>query len=426
MTDTNPALGHNSQPEEFYRIKRLPPYVFAEVNRLKAELRAGGMDIIDFGMGNPDEDTPKHIVDKLIETVQKPRTHRYSASKGIAGLRRAQAGYYKRRFGVDLDPDTEIVATLGSKEGLANLAMAITAPGDVMLTPNPSYPIHPYGFIIAGGALRHIPALHDGVFNPEKYLREVDKAAHHSVPKPAALVVNFPSNPTAQVCDLDFYVELVKLAKKHGIWLLSDLAYAEIYFDGNPPPSILQAPGAKDIAVEFTSMSKTFSMAGWRMGFAVGNKRLIDALTRIKSYLDYGAFTPIQVAAATALNGPQDCIEEIRQLYKGRRDVLIDSFARAGWQIPSPPATMFAWAPVPPQFEALGSMGFSKVLLREAEVAVAPGIGFGEYGEGFVRLGLVENEQRIRQAARGIKKLIANADSIVSAELEAREKENAS
>ena len=421
MTDT-PSLGHNSQPEEFYRIKRLPPYVFAEVNRLKAEYRDQGMDIIDFGMGNPDEDTPKHIVDKLIETVQKPRTHRYSTSRGIPGLRKAQAGYYARRFGVELDPETEVVATLGSKEGLANLAMAITAPGDVMLTPNPSYPIHPYGFMIAGGALRHIPALHQGVFNPEAYLREVDKAAHHSVPKPAALVVNFPSNPTAQVCDLEFYAELVKLAKHHGIWLLSDLAYAEIYFDDNPPPSLLQVPGAKDVACEFTSMSKTYSMPGWRMGFAVGNTRLIAALTRIKSYLDYGAFTPIQVAAAAALNGPQDCVGEIRALYKNRRDVLIDSFARAGWDIPAPPATMFAWAPVPEPFRAMGSMAFSKILLREAEVAVAPGIGFGEYGEGFVRLGLVENEQRIRQAARGVRKMLANADALIGREAEERER----
>ncbi|MGG7566106.1 LL-diaminopimelate aminotransferase [Rhodovulum sp. DZ06] len=424
MTDT-PALGHNSQPEEFYRIKRLPPYVFAEVNRLKAEYRAGGMDIIDFGMGNPDEDTPKHIVDKLIETVQKPRTHRYSTSRGIPGLRKAQAGYYMRRFGVELNPETEIVATLGSKEGLANLAMAITAPGDVMLTPNPSYPIHPYGFMIAGGALRHIPALHNGAFDPEAYLREVDKAAHHTVPKPAALVVNFPSNPTAQVCDLDFYTDLVALAKKHGIWLLSDLAYAEIYFDDNPPPSILQVPGAKDVACEFTSMSKTYSMPGWRMGFAVGNTRLIAALTRIKSYLDYGAFTPIQVAAATALNGPQDCVGEIRALYKNRRDVLIDAFARAGWNIPSPPATMFAWAPVPEPFAHLGSMAFSKILLREAEVAVAPGVGFGEYGEGFVRLGLVENEQRIRQAARGVKKMLANADALIAREMQEREEAGA-
>lgn len=421
MTSTaaSSTLGHDAQPEEFYRIKRLPPYVFAEVNRMKAEYRAKGVDIIDFGMGNPDENTPAHIVDKLIETVKKPRTHRYSTSRGITGLRRAQAGYYERRFGVTLDPETEVVATLGSKEGLANLAMAITAPGDVMLTPNPSYPIHPYGFMIAGGALRHIPALHNGVFDPEAYLRDVEKAVRHSAPKPTALVVNFPSNPTAQVCDLDFYVDLVALAKKHLIWLLSDLAYAEIYFDGNPPPSILQVNGARDIAVEFTSMSKTYSMPGWRMGFAVGNARLIGALTRIKSYLDYGAFTPIQVAAATALNGPQDCIAEIRSLYKARRDVLIDAMARSGWDMPAPPATMFAWAPVPPQFAALGSMAFSKILLREAHVAVAPGIGFGEYGEGFVRLGLVENDQRIRQAARGVKKVLANADAIVSAEREA-------
>jgi alanine-synthesizing transaminase len=421
MTSTaaSSTLGHDAQPEEFYRIKRLPPYVFAEVNRMKAEYRAKGVDIIDFGMGNPDENTPAHIVDKLIETVKKPRTHRYSTSRGITGLRRAQAGYYERRFGVTLDPETEVVATLGSKEGLANLAMAITAPGDVMLTPNPSYPIHPYGFMIAGGALRHIPALHNGVFDPEAYLRDVEKAVRHSAPKPTALVVNFPSNPTAQVCDLDFYVDLVALAKKHSIWLLSDLAYAEIYFDGNPPPSILQVNGARDIAVEFTSMSKTYSMPGWRMGFAVGNARLIGALTRIKSYLDYGAFTPIQVAAATALNGPQDCIAEIRSLYKARRDVLIDAMARSGWDMPAPPATMFAWAPVPPQFAALGSMAFSKILLREAHVAVAPGIGFGEYGEGFVRLGLVENDQRIRQAARGVKKVLANADAIVSAEREA-------
>ena len=393
--------------DEFHRIKRLPPYVFAEVNRLKAACRADGMDIIDFGMGNPDQDTPAHIVEKLVETVQRPRTHRYSASKGIPGLRRAQAAYYQRRFGVDLDPETEVVATLGSKEGLANLAMAITAPGDVVLTPSPSYPIHPYGFIIAGGALRHIPVA-GGAFDPEQYLRDVENACIHTVPAPTALVVNFPSNPTAQVCDLDFYVELVRLAKRHDIWLLSDLAYAEIYFDETPPPSILQVPGAKDIAVEFTSLSKTYSMPGWRMGFAVGNPRLIGALARIKSYLDYGAFTPVQVAAAAALNGPQECIGEIRALYKGRRDVLVDSMTRAGWAIPSPPATMFAWAPVPEPFRALGSMAFSKILLQEAAVAVAPGIGFGEYGEGYVRLGLVENEQRIRQAARGVKKLLSD------------------
>ncbi|MEM6678419.1 MAG: LL-diaminopimelate aminotransferase [Pseudomonadota bacterium] len=401
--------------EEFYRIKRLPPYVFAEVNRLKADWRAEGRDIIDFGMGNPDQDTPAHIVDKLVETVRRPRTHRYSASRGVQGLRRAQARYYQRRFGVDLDPETEVIATLGSKEGLANLAMAITAPGDVILSPNPSYPIHPYGFMIAGGALRHVPALGpDGTFDPAAYLRAVDHAIHHSVPAPVALIVNFPSNPTAQVCDLDFYRDLVGLARRHGIWVLSDLAYAEIYFDAVPPPSILQVPGAKDCAVEFTSLSKTYSMPGWRMGFAVGNERLIGALTRIKSYLDYGAFTPVQVAAAHALDGPQDCVDEIRGVYRARRDVLIESFGRAGWAIPAPPATMFAWAPLPEPFRALGSMAFSKILLAEAGVAVSPGIGFGEYGEGYVRLGLVENEQRIRQAARGVKALLADPEGAIT------------
>ncbi|MEM1163547.1 MAG: LL-diaminopimelate aminotransferase [Pseudomonadota bacterium] len=407
--------------EEFYRIKRLPPYVFAEVNRLKAEFRAEGRDIIDFGMGNPDMDTPAHIVEKLIETVQKPRTHRYSASAGIPGLRRAQAGYYARRFGVDVDPGRHVVATLGSKEGLANLAMAITAPGDVILAPNPSYPIHPYGFMIAGGTLRHIQALTDGRFDPEAYFRALDRAVRHSVPAPVAIVVNFPSNPTAQVCDLEFYRELVAFARRHHIWVLSDLAYAEVYFDGNPPPSILEVPGSMECSVEFTSMSKTYSMPGWRMGFAVGNERLTEALKRIKSYLDYGAFTPVQVAAAAALNGPQDCIEEIRGVYQSRRDVLIDTMARAGWEIPSPPATMFAWAPVPEPFQVLGSMEFSKILLREAEVAVSPGVGFGEYGEGYVRLGLVENEQRIRQAARSIKRVLSRADEILSEYSQLRE-----
>ena len=408
-----PEICHMS--DDFYRIKRLPPYVFAEVNRLKAEFRAEGMDIIDFGMGNPDMDTPAHIVEKLIETVQKPRTHRYSASRGIPGLRRAQAGYYERRFGVTLDPETQVIATLGSKEGLANLAMAITAPGDVILAPNPSYPIHPYGFMIAGGTLRHIPALHEGRFDPEAYLEALDRAVRHSVPKPVAIVVNFPSNPTAQICDLDFYGDLVAFARKHHIWLLSDLAYAEIYYDGHPPPSILQVPGAMECAVEFTSLSKTYSMPGWRMGFAVGNERLIGALTRIKSYLDYGAFTPVQVAAAAALNGPQECISEIRAVYQSRRDALVEAMSRAGWDIPAPPATMFAWAPIPKPFHNMGSMEFSKLLLTEAGVAVAPGIGFGEYGEGFVRIGLVENEQRIRQAARGVKRILTGVGERVSA-----------
>ncbi len=399
---------------DFYRIKRLPPYVFAEVNRLKAAARAAGKDIIDFGMGNPDMDTPAHIVEKLVETARRPGVFGYSASKGIGGLRRAQAAYYERRFGVKLNPETEIIVTLGSKEGLANLAQAITAPGDVILAPNPSYPIHPYGFIIAGAALRHVPALHNGKFDPEEYLRALDRAARHSVPSPLATIVCFPSNPTAHVADLDFYKEIVAWAKRYDVWVLSDLAYSEIYYGDEPPPSILQIPGAKDVAVEFTSMSKTFAMAGWRMGFAVGNERLITALTRIKSYLDYGAFTPIQVAATAALNGPQDVIAEIRGVYKKRRDTLIDSMARSGWTITPPEASMFAWTPIPEPFRALGSMEFSKLLVEEAEVAVAPGIGFGEYGEGFVRIGLVENEHRIRQAARNVKKMFQNADAIMA------------
>ena len=393
--------------DEFDRIKRLPPYVFAEVNKLKAELRAKGKDIIDFGMGNPDMPTPKHIREKLKEAVEKPGTGRYSTSRGITGLRKAQASYYKRRFNVDLDPENEVVVTLGSKEGLANLAQAITSPGDIILSPNPSYPIHPYGFIIAGASLRHLPAMDEGVFNPNLYLERLDRSIRESVPAPVALIVSFPSNPTAQVASIDFYEEVVKIALKYGTYILSDLAYAEIYYDGNVPPSILQVPRAKEVAVEFTSMSKTYAMAGWRIGFAVGNKKLISALTRIKSYLDYGAFTPVQVAAVTALNGPQNCVDEIRNIYQKRRDVLISSMSRAGWNIPSPPASMFAWAPLPEKFKKQGSLAFAKELMLKADVAVAPGASFGEYGEGFVRVGLVENEQRIKQAAKNIKKILA-------------------
>ncbi len=390
--------------EDFHSIKRLPPYVFAEVNRLKAEARARGADIIDLGMGNPDLPTPQHIIDKLVETVGKPRTNRYSASKGIPGLRRAQAAYYERRFGVKLNPETQIVATLGSKEGFANMAQAITAPGDVIIVPNPTYPIHEFGFLISGASVRHIPAS-----TGDDFLRAVDRACRHTIPKPIAMVLSYPSNPTAMVANLDFYYAAVELAKKLNIIILSDLAYSEVYFDGNPPPSVLQVPGAFDVAVEFTSLSKTYSMPGWRMGFAVGNERLINALARVKSYLDYGAFTPIQVAAASALNGPQDCVDEVRQTYKRRRDVLVESFARAGWDVPPPPATMFAWAPIPEKFKQMGSVEFSKMMIEKADVAVSPGLGFGEYGEGFVRIALVENEHRIRQAARNVKKFLAQS-----------------
>lgn len=393
---------------EFYRIKRLPPYVFAEVNAMKAKARAAGEDIIDFGMGNPDLMPPQHVMDKVTETMKDPKAHRYSVSKGILGLRKAMAAYYERRFNVTLDPNSEIIATLGSKEGLANLAQAITAPGDVILVPNPSYPIHDFGFIIAGATIRHLPNTKD-----HNFMEILARATKHSIPKPTAIVINYPSNPTAEVVDLDFYREIVAFCKKHEIYILSDLAYAEIYFNDVPPPSILQVDGARDIAVEFTSMSKTYSMAGWRMGFAVGNKDLIAALTRMKSYVDYGAFTPIQVAATSALNGPQDCIEIHRQTYKNRRDVLLEGMSAAGWDIPSPEATMFAWAPLPKVWEKLGSMAFSKALLTHAKVAVAPGIGFGEYGDSHVRIALVENEQRIRQAARNVKSFMQNSDEIL-------------
>lgn len=387
--------------EEFHKVRRLPPYVFEQVNRLKAAARAGGADIVDLGMGNPDLPTPKAIVDKLVEVVRDPRTHRYSASRGIPGLRRAQANYYARRFGVKLDPERQVVATLGSKEGFANMAQAITAPGDVVMCPNPTYPIHAFGFIMSGGVIRSMQVEPDDNFIPA-----LERGVRHSTPKPLALILNYPSNPTAQVASLDFYKDVVAFAKKHEIIILSDLAYAEIYFDGTPPPSVLEVPGAIDVTVEFTSMSKTFSMPGWRMGFAVGNERLISALTRVKSYLDYGAFTPIQVAATAALNGDGSDIAEVREIYHRRRDVMVDSFSRAGWEIPAPAATMFAWAPIPPAFRHLGSLEFSKLLVEKADVAVAPGIGFGEHGDEHVRLALVENEHRIRQAARNIKRFL--------------------
>ena len=389
--------------EEFHRIRRLPPYVFEQVNRVKAAARNGGADIIDLGMGNPDLPAPAHVIEKLKETIGKPRTDRYSASKGIAGLRRAQAAYYERRFGVRLNPDTQVVTTLGSKEGFANVAQAITAPGDVILVPNPSYPIHAFGFLMAGGVMRSVPS------EPgPQFFEALERAVIHSIPKPLGVVVCYPANPTAYVADLDFYRDLVAFAKRHGIFVLSDLAYAEVYFD-DPPPSVLQVPGAMDVTVEFTSMSKTFSMPGWRIGFAVGNERIISALARVKSYLDYGAFTPVQVAATAALNGPEDCIREMRATYKRRRDCLVESFSRAGWEVPAPSASMFAWAPIPEPFRALGSVEFSKLLVENAEVAVSPGIAFGEHGEGFVRIALVENEQRIRQAARNIRRFLETA-----------------
>jgi alanine-synthesizing transaminase len=390
--------------EEFYRIKRLPPYVFETVNRAKAAARNAGADIVDLGMGNPDLPAPQHVLDKLKETLGKPRTDRYSSSKGIPGLRRAQAAYYARRFGVKLNPDTQIVTTLGSKEGFANVAQAITAPGDVVLVPDPSYPIHAFGFLMAGGVIRSVPS------DPTpSFFSTLERAIMHSIPKPIAVVVCYPSNPTAHTADLDFYKELVPFAKNHDIFILSDLAYAEVYFNDNPPPSVLQVNGAMDLCVEFTSMSKTYSMPGWRMGFAVGNERIIAALARVKSYLDYGAFTPVQVAATAALNGSDNCIKEMRDTYRRRRDVLVESFGRAGWEVPPPAASMFAWSPIPEPFRELGSVEFSKLLVEKAEVAVSPGTGFGERGEGFVRIALVENEQRIRQAARNVRRFLETA-----------------
>lgn len=388
--------------EEFHRIRRLPPYVFAEVNAAKAKARAAAEDIVDLGMGNPDSPTPPHIVAKLIEAVQDPRTHRYSMSKGIPGLRKALANYYDRRFGVKLDPESEVVATLGSKEGLANLAQAISSPGDTILVPNPSYPIHQFGFIIAGATARSLPCTPD-----DEMLAAIDRAVRHSVPKPTAVIVNFPSNPTAHLASIEFYRDLVALCRRHELFILSDLAYAELYFGDMPPPSVLQVEGAKDVTVEFTSLSKTYNMPGWRMGFAAGNQRLIGALTRVKSYLDYGAFAPIQIAAAAALNGPQDTVAEMRVLYKERRDLLARGLKAAGWDVPVPEGSMFIWAPIPEKFRHLGSVEFSKLLLARAKVAVAPGLGFGEHGDGHVRIALVENNQRIRQALRGIRGFLA-------------------
>ena len=387
--------------DQFYRMKRMPPYVIAEVNAMRHAARLEGQDIIDLGMGNPDQPPPQHVIDKLCEVAAKPDAHGYSQSKGIPGLRRAQAGYYARRFGVELDPETEVVVTMGSKEGLSSLATAIIAPGDVVLAPNPSYPIHTFGFIIAGATIRSVPTTPDA-----HYWESLERAMNFTVPRPSVLVVSYPSNPTAEVVDLAFYERLVVWAKENQVWVVSDLAYSELYYEGEPTPSIMQVPGAKDVAIEFTSMSKTYSMAGWRMGFAVGNRKLIAALTRVKSYLDYGAFTPIQAAACAALNGPQDIIETNRELYRKRRDVMVEAFGRAGWDIPPPRASMFAWAPLPPALKAMGSLEFSKQLLTEAQVAVAPGVGYGENGEGYVRIAMVENEQRLRQAARNIRRYL--------------------
>jgi len=386
---------------DFEKIKRLPPYVFATVNKLKMELRHAGEDIIDLGMGNPDQPTPQHIVDKLCEAAQDGRNHRYSMSRGIPGLRRAICGWYKRKFDVDLDPETEAIATIGSKEGLAHLAVAITSPGDLVLTPNPAYPIHPYGVIIAGADIRHVP------MGPGRdFFEDVQKAVKDSWPRPKILVVNFPSNPTAQVVDLEFYVKLVDFAREYNLIVISDIAYAEITFDGYQCPSIMQVPGAKDVAVEFYSLSKSYNMPGWRMGFMVGNQEIVAALAKIKSYLDYGTFQPLQIASCAALNGPQDCVEEIRLMYQSRRDVMIEGMHKMGWMAEKPKASMFIWAEIPDDFKHMGSLEFSKRMLIEGGVAVSPGIGFGDYGDDYVRIALIENEQRSRQALRGMQKFL--------------------
>jgi len=394
--------------QEFHRISRLPPYVFNIVNELKAKARAAGEDIIDFGMGNPDQATPQHIVDKLIEAVQRPDTHRYSVSKGIPRLRKAICDWYKTRYDVDLDPETEAIVTIGSKEGLAHLALATLGPGDVVLVPNPAYPIHPYGVVIAGADLRHVPMIPGGDF-----FEELQKAIVDSWPKPKMLILNFPGNPTTECVELDFFEKIIAVAKEHNIWVVQDIAYADIVFDGYKAPSILQVEGAKDIAVEFFSMSKSYNMPGWRVGFMCGNKELVSALARIKSYLDYGTFAPIQIAAIAALEGPQDCVTEIAEMYRKRRDVLCEGLNAAGWPVEKPKATMFVWAKIPAAYQAMGSLEFSKKLLLEAKVAVAPGVGFGQYGDDHVRFGLIENEHRTRQAVRGIR-LMMKKDGLTS------------
>jgi len=396
--------------EDFPRIKRLPPYVFNIVNELKAKARARGEDIIDFGMGNPDQPTPQHIVDKLVEAANRGDTHRYSMSKGIPRLRRAICNWYRNKYDVDLNPDSEAIVTIGSKEGLAHLALATVGPGDAVLVPNPAYPIHPYGFVIAGADIRHVPLV-PGI----DFFAELEKAIRDSWPKPKMLVLNFPGNPTGQCVDLEFFEKVVAIAREHQIWVIHDLAYAEIVFDGYRAPSIMQVPGAKEVAVEFYSLSKTYNMPGWRVGFMVGNPVLVAALARMKSYLDYGMFTPIQVAAISALEGPQECVEEIRAMYESRRDVLCDGLNNLGWVVERPKATMFVWAPIPEQYRHLGSLEFSKKLLAEAKVAVSPGIGFGDYGDDHVRFGLIENEHRTRQAVRGIRDMFRKDSKAASA-----------
>jgi len=386
--------------EEFYRIKRLPPYVFDIVNKYKMEKRRQGEDIIDFGIGNPDNPTPRHIVDKLVEAAQDPRNHRYSLSKGIPGIRKAISNWYKNRYDVDIDPETEAIATIGSKEGLSHLTLAIIAPGDLVLVPNPTYPIHTYGVVIAGGDVRSIPTAPG-----RDFFADLLDAFKQSWPRPKILLLNFPHNPTTAVVELDFFEKVVDFAREHDLIVIHDLAYADIVFDGYKAPSFMQAKGAKDVGVEFFTLSKSYNMPGWRVGFCVGNKRIINALGRIKSYLDYGMFQPIQIAATVALNGPQDCVQEICETYRKRRNVLVEGMNRIGWQVEKPKASMFVWAEIPDQFKEMGSLEFSKLLIKEAKVAASPGIGFGEYGDEFVRFGLVENEHRIRQAVRGIKKI---------------------